>query len=50
MDSSGDDNAATEGSAISARIRDRLVRAKRRFNANDNIADFIEPGELDPAR
>jgi len=47
MDSSGDDNAATEGSAISARIRDRLVRAKRRFNANDNIADFIEPGELD---
>jgi GTP cyclohydrolase I len=24
-----------------------LLRAKRRFNANDNIAEFIEPGELD---
>ena len=25
----------------------RILRAKRRFNANDNISDFIEPGELD---
>ncbi len=29
------------------RIRQRLVHARRRFHANDNIADFIEPGELD---
>ena len=29
------------------RIRQRLVDARRRFHANDNIADFIEPGELD---
>jgi GTP cyclohydrolase I len=47
MDRSGDDNAAPIGSEISTRIRERLLRAKRRFNANDNIAEFIEPGELD---
>jgi len=29
------------------RIRQRLVHARRRFHVNDNIADFIEPGELD---
>ena len=29
------------------RIRQRLVDARRRFHANDNIADFIQPGELD---
>ena len=29
------------------RIRKRLVDARRRFHANDNIADVIEPGELD---
>ena len=27
--------------------RERLNAAKKRFNANDNIADFIEPGELE---
>lgn len=32
---------------VSARIRDRLRMAKTRFNANDNIADHIEPGEHD---
>ena len=32
---------------VSARIRARLVRAKKRFHANDNIAAFLEPGELD---
>lgn len=31
----------------SARIRDRIQRAKRRFYANDNIASFIAPGEMD---
>nr|MBP6705049.1 GTP cyclohydrolase I [Vicinamibacteria bacterium] len=29
------------------RIRQRLVKAGRRFHANDNIAAFIEEGELD---
>ena len=32
---------------VSARVRARLQKAKRRFHANDNIAEFIEPGELD---
>jgi GTP cyclohydrolase I len=32
---------------VSARVRARLLRAKRRFHANDNISDFLEPGELE---
>ena len=28
-------------------IRGRLQRARKRFNANDNIAAFVEPGEMD---
>lgn len=31
----------------SARIRSRIQRAARRYNANDNIAEFLEPGDLD---
>lgn len=31
---------------VSARIRARLEAKKKRFHANDNIADFIEEGEL----
>lgn len=31
----------------SARIRERLRKAGKRFFANDNIADFLAPGELD---
>jgi GTP cyclohydrolase IA len=31
----------------SERIRRRLQRQGRRFHANDNIADVIEPGEVD---
>jgi GTP cyclohydrolase I len=34
------------GIPVSVRIRERLQAARRRFHANDNIADFIEPGEL----
>ena len=34
-------------SPTSERIRARLKAAGRRFYANDNIADFIEPGELE---
>ena len=29
------------------KIRERLLAARKRFNANDNIADFVEPGELE---
>ena len=32
---------------VSQRIRERLVQSKTRFHANDNIAAYIEPGELD---
>ena len=31
----------------SERIRKRLLAAGQRFHANDNISDFIEPGELE---
>ena len=36
-----------EGTPVSVRIRERVQAARKRFNANDNIADFIEPQELD---
>ncbi|MCG2585055.1 GTP cyclohydrolase I [Massilia sp. TS11] len=32
---------------VSQRIRERLMAAKVRFHANDNIAAYIEPGELE---
>ncbi len=35
-----------EGTPVSVKIRERLNAARKRFNANDNIAAFIEPGEL----
>ena len=36
-----------EGTPISVKIRERVKAARKRFHANDNIADFIEPGDLD---
>jgi len=36
----------TEGVPMSQRIRERIQAAQRRFHANDNIAEFIRPGEL----
>ncbi len=38
---------ADEGTPVSVKIRERLLASRRRFHANDNIADFIEPGELE---
>jgi len=35
------------GEPVSARIRRRLVQARKRFHANDNISAFVEPGELE---
>jgi GTP cyclohydrolase IA len=32
---------------VSEKIRKRLQRSARRFHANDNISDAIEPGEID---
>lgn len=34
------------GVPVSQKIRERLKAARERFHANDNIADFIAPGEL----
>jgi len=39
--------AADEGVPVSQKIRERIVAARKRFHSNDNIAAFIEPGELD---
>ena len=36
-----------EGTPVSVKIRERLAAAKKRFNANDNISAFIQPGELE---
>ena len=36
-----------EGTPVSVKIRERIRAAGQRFNANDNIAEFIQPGELD---
>ncbi|OYQ39389.1 GTP cyclohydrolase [Rhodoferax sp. TH121] len=38
---------ADEGTPVSVKIRERLQASRKRFNANDNIAPFIEPGELE---
>ncbi len=32
---------------VATRIRERLQQAGKRFHANDNIAAFVEPGELE---
>ncbi len=36
-----------EGTPVSVKIRERIVAARKRFNANDNISAFIEPGEIE---
>ena len=36
-----------QGVPVSVKIRERLAKARARFHANDNIARFIEPGEID---
>lgn len=43
------DNAQKpDGSTLASdRIRQRIVAAKRRFHANDSIAEFIEAGEIE---
>ncbi len=35
------------GVPVSQKIRERLKNANVRFHANDNIADYLEPGEID---
>ncbi|MBB1651119.1 GTP cyclohydrolase I [Delftia sp. UME58] len=40
-------DSQAEGSPVSVKIRERLKQAQKRFHANDNISEFIEPGELE---
>ncbi len=42
-------NAADDdaGTPVSVKIRERIQASRKRFHANDNIAEFIEPGELE---
>jgi GTP cyclohydrolase I len=35
------------GTPVSLKIRERIQAARKRFHANDNIADFLQPGELE---
>lgn len=35
------------GIPVSQKIREKLKNAKQRFHANDNIADFLDPGDLE---
>jgi GTP cyclohydrolase I len=39
--------AAEEGVPVSQKIRERILAARKRFHSNDNIAQFIEPGEME---
>ncbi|MGD2068478.1 MAG: GTP cyclohydrolase I [Gemmatimonadota bacterium] len=41
------DDILDSPSPVADRVRARLVAAGHRFHANDNIAGFLEPGELD---
>jgi GTP cyclohydrolase I len=38
---------ADAGTPISVKIRERIEAARKRYHSNDNIADFIQPGELE---
>jgi GTP cyclohydrolase I len=41
---------AASGTPVADRIRERIQRARARFHANDNIASYIEDGELEQLR
>ncbi len=38
---------ADAGTPVSVKIRERLLAARKRFHANDNIADFVNADELE---
>ena len=40
-------SAEDEGVPVSTKSRERLRAARQRYHANDNIASFIQPGELE---
>lgn len=41
------DSGSDGDKPASTRIRNRIRQAARRYNANDNISEFLEPGDLD---
>jgi GTP cyclohydrolase IA len=45
--SPADSDIEDPGIPVSQKIRSRIQQARSRFFANDNIAEFIEPGELE---
>jgi GTP cyclohydrolase I len=47
MPSSMNPSDTEEGTPVSVKIRERIKASRSRFNANDNIAEFIQPGELE---
>ena len=40
-------NPNDEGRPMSVVIRERVTASKKRYYANDNISDFIQPGDMD---
>ncbi len=42
-----DAQASDEGVPVSVKIRERIQAARKRFHSNDNIAEFIQPGEME---
>jgi len=42
-----DDPTAIATQPVSTRIRNRIRQARRRFHANDNISEFLLPGDLE---
>jgi len=47
MNDSAKPTAPDPGGPVSARIRARILEARQRFHANDNIAAHLQPGELE---
>ncbi len=45
--SADQNNPDDMGRPMSVVIRERVTKAKKRFHANDNISDFVEPGDLE---
>ena len=39
--------ASDAGTPVSVKIRERIQAARKRYHSNDNIAEFIQPGELE---
>lgn len=46
-ESSPPENTSSSGTPVSVKIRERLLAARQRFHANDNIANYLQPGDLE---